>query len=137
MRKAAAQALRARVKSAPRSPDEVFEVVARYESGRRRGLRDAASGAAGVAGERESGRDEAVAATEAVDDRVQPGALPRRTPRQTAVPGRAEPEARPDPRAPEEAFELVARYEWGRRRARLADPARDDDANGPARVEDD
>jgi hypothetical protein len=139
VRRTVVQALRARVTAGSRSPDEVFEVVARYESGRRRGLRDAVSGTAGVTGDEEprvASGDSGRATTERLADRVQPGALPRRTPGRTAVPERAEPEPPSDPRPPDQAFELVARYEWGRRRARLADHTKHDDVDGPGQVED-
>jgi signal transduction histidine kinase len=139
MRKTMVQALRARVTAGSRSPDEVFEVVARYESGRRRGLRDAVSGTAGVTGDeepRDGAGEPGSAATNGVEGRVQPGALPRRTPGRTAVPERAEPEPPADPRPPDQAFELVARYEWGRRRAQLTGNTGNTDADGLAQVED-
>lgn len=139
IRKTAVKALRTRTTAATRSPDEVYEVVARYESGRRRGLRDAAAGAGGVTADAQA-RDAASPVPPAADrpeQRVQPRALPHRTPGQTLTPARAEPEPRPEHRPPEEAFELVARYEWGRRRARLTDRTEHDDANGAAHVEDD
>ncbi|MBV8951237.1 MAG: nitrate- and nitrite sensing domain-containing protein [Actinobacteria bacterium] len=125
IRKSAVKAFRRRTASQPRSPDEVFEIVARYESGRRRGLRDAASGAASVGDPvppREPASDDASGGArpgEQIRDRVQPDALPHRRPGQTIVPERTEPAPRPDARSPEETFELVARYEWGRRRARI------------------
>jgi signal transduction histidine kinase len=139
VRKAPVTTPRPRVVAEPRSADAVFEVVARYESGRRRGLLDAYAGAAGVTGDDEpqNGVDEpASASLDCAQDRGRAAPLPHRTPRGTAVPARAEDSPHPEARPPEEAFEIVARYEWGRRRARLAGPADQHDSDAPARVED-
>jgi hypothetical protein len=129
LRRRKVQAQSARARAEARSPDAVFEVIARYESGRRRGLRDAAAGPAGVldaAHERAGGAEEQPPAVDPLEDRVQPSALPRRTPQRSDLPERAESEQRSEPRPAEEAFELVARYEWGRRRARLGQVEHDD-----------
>ncbi len=129
IRKTAIKAFRRRAVSQPRPPHEVFETIARYESGRRRGLRDAAAGAASIAEPAARGDSGGPTPPEQVTDRVRPDALPHRKPGKTLVPERTEPEPRPDPRSPEEAFETVARYEWGRRRAQLSGQPDDDEGS--------